>query len=65
MVEKETGRESERGGEGNSEIAVLNALETKRKKEYNGLSGLVLVWFPLTLSLPTLKIGAEDTLENR
>lgn len=32
MVEKETGRESERGGEGNSEIAVLNALETKRKK---------------------------------
>lgn len=56
--------ESERDGEGDSEIAVLNALETQRKKEYNGLSGLVLVWFTLSLSPSTLKIGAETILAN-
>lgn len=60
--ETETERESEQDGEGNSEIAVLNALETQRKKEYNGLSGLVLVWFTLSPSPSTLKIGAETIL---
>lgn len=62
--EPETARESERDGEGNSEIAVLNALETQTKKEYNGLSGLVLVWFTLSLPVSTLKIGAETILAN-
>lgn len=62
--EEETERESEQDRQGNSEIAVLNALETQRKKEYNGLSGLVLVWFTLSPSLSTLKIGAETILAN-
>lgn len=45
MKSSQRKRRKEKVSEMGRATAVLNALETQRKKEYNGLSGRVLVWF--------------------